>query len=65
MTEATQNLINEANATAYLLGVMAESAENLYTEAGMAEALQGMMLRLFTAAENCEQAERDAEATTA
>lgn len=29
MTEATQNLIYEANATAYLLGIMSESAERL------------------------------------
>ena len=64
MTEATQNLIDEANATAYILSIMAESAENLSTDAGMAEALNGMMLRLFEAARDCEQAERDAETST-
>ncbi len=60
MTEATQNLIDEANATAYVLGIMAESAERLSTDTGMAEALNGMMLRLFEAARDCEQAEQDA-----
>ena len=61
MTEATQSLIDEANATAYMLGIMAESAERLSTDAGMAEALNGMMLRLFEAARDSEQAEDDAE----
>ena len=61
MTEATQNLIDEANATAYILSIMAESAESLSTDTGMAEALNGMMLRLFEAARDCEQAEQDAE----
>lgn len=60
MTEATQNLIDEANATAYLLGIMSESAERLNSDAGQAEALNGMMLRLFEAARDCEQAEQDA-----
>lgn len=61
MTEATQSLIDEANATAYVLGIMAESAESLSTDTGMAEALNGMMLRLFEAARDSEQAEQDAE----
>lgn len=61
MTEATQNLIYEANATAYLLGIMSESAERLNSDAGQAEALNGMMLRLFEAARDSEQAEQDAE----
>ena len=61
MTEATQVLIDEARATAYVLSVMAESAERLSTDTGMAEALNGMMLRLFEAARDSEQAEDDAE----
>ena len=61
MTEATQNLIDEARAVAYVLGVMAESAESLSTDEGEAEALNGMMLRLFDAARDSEQAEDAAD----
>lgn len=64
MTEATQNLIDEARAVAYVLGLMAENTDGRSVDAGITEALNGMTLRLFEAARDCEQAEQDAETAT-